>query len=129
MLIFKAFILRGLEVNTWNEDKVLTDLNDGRGRSEDGKGAEAAKVKGEWWGCWTLSYCDTLRWGCGGIREVFRGKAGGMSLLLLLLLSSMLKSPLAEFAGFISGDVKSRFVNGSDSQRSESRETFGETSM
>jgi hypothetical protein len=32
---------------TWKEDRVLTDLNEGKGRSEQGKGAEAAKVSGE----------------------------------------------------------------------------------
>ena len=36
------------EVLTWKEDNVLTDLKDGSDLSEQGNGAEAAKVSGEW---------------------------------------------------------------------------------
>ena len=35
---------------TWNDDNVLTDLSDGSDLSEQGNGAEAAKVSGEWCG-------------------------------------------------------------------------------
>ncbi len=71
---------------------MLTDLNEGNDLSEQGNGAEAAKVRGEWCaGPCTLSYWDIFRCGAAGIRELaeaFLGRAGGMSLLVLLLLSS-----------------------------------------
>ena len=39
---------RESDVLTWKEDNVLTDLKDGSVLSEQGNGAEAAKVSGEW---------------------------------------------------------------------------------
>jgi hypothetical protein len=69
---------------------VLTDLSEGSDRSEQGKGADAANVSGEWFVDGRLSYCEIFR--CGGRagtrEDAFLGNAGGRSLLLLLLLSS-----------------------------------------